>query len=71
MIFQMAPDGSAAVSGAPVDIAPNELDQIAGPGNVTPLAVSYGFKGFFVRSGANFQVFYATPDNERLIPGVL
>ena len=47
------------------------LDQIAGPGNITPLAVLYGFKGFFVRSGVNFQVFYATPDNERLIPGVL
>jgi len=71
MIFQMAPDGSAAVSGAPVEIAPNELDQIAGPGNITPLAVSHGFQGFFVRSGPNFQVFYATPDNERLIPGVL
>lgn len=71
MIFQVAADGSAAVSGAPAEIAPSELDRIAGPGNITPLAASHGFKGFFVRSGPNFQVFYATPDNERLIPGVL
>lgn len=71
MVFQLAPDGSAAVSGATVELSPTELATLAGSKNVTELGASHGFKGFFVRSGAQFQVFYATPDGERLIPGVL
>ncbi len=71
MIFEVAPDGAAAVSGAAVEITPDEIGKIAGPSSVTPLAEVHGFMGLFVRSGEQFQVFYATPDNERLIPGVL
>ncbi|MGL1608735.1 hypothetical protein ACSTHC_00230, partial [Vibrio parahaemolyticus] len=71
MIFQLAPDGQAAVSGAAVEISADEINQIAGAANITPLGEKHGFKGFFVRSGGQFQVFYATPDQQRLIPGVL
>jgi thiol:disulfide interchange protein DsbG len=70
MIFQVAPDGQAAVSGAMTDITPTQLSAIAGA-NVSDLGIQHGLKGIFVRSGAQFQVFYATPDNERVIPGVL
>jgi hypothetical protein len=70
MLFQVAPDGGAAVSGATVELTPAQLETIAS-GNVTDLGVQHGLRGFFVRSGPQFQVFYATPDNERLIPGVL
>jgi hypothetical protein len=70
MLFQVAPDGGAAVSGATVELTPAQLETIAS-GNVTDLGVRHGLRGFFVRSGPQFQVFYATPDNERLIPGVL
>jgi hypothetical protein len=70
MLFQVAPDGQAAVSGATVELTPALLETIAS-GNITDLGVQHGLHGFFVRSGPQFQVFYATPDNERLIPGVL
>jgi thiol:disulfide interchange protein DsbG len=70
MLFQVTPDGQAAVSGATVDLAPAQLETIAS-GNITDLGVQHGLQGFFVRRGPQFQVFYTTPDNERLIPGVL
>ncbi len=70
MIFEVLPDGSAAVSGPPVELSPAEIAKVAGQG-VTDLGTSHGFKGFFVRSGAHFQVFYATPDGQQLIPGIL
>ena len=70
MIFEVLPDGSAAVSGPPVELSPAEIERIAGQG-VTDLGLSHGFEGYFVRSGAHFQVFYATPDHQQLIPGIL
>jgi thiol:disulfide interchange protein DsbG len=70
MLFQVTPDGQAAVSGATVELAPAQLESIAS-GNITDLGVQHGLQGFFVRSGAQFQVFYATADQERLIPGVM
>src|SRR5260370_25768146 len=70
MLFQVTPDGQAAVSGATVELAPARLETIAS-GNITDLGAQHGLQGFFVRSGPQFQVFYATPDKERLIPGVM
>ena len=70
MIFQVTADGQAAVSGAMTDLTPAQLHVVAGD-NVTELAVDHGLHGFFVRSGQQFQVFYATEDGQRLIPGVM
>jgi thiol:disulfide interchange protein DsbG len=70
MIFQITPDGQAAVSGALTELTSAQLATAAG-GNVTPLASQHGMDTLFVRSGAQFQVFYVTPDKERVIPGVL
>jgi thiol:disulfide interchange protein DsbG len=70
MLFQVTPDGQAGVSGTPVELTPGQLETVAS-GNITGLDIRHGLSGFFVRSGAQFQVFYATPDNERLIPGVM
>ena len=70
MLFEVAPDGQAAVSGATIELTPEQLQTIAS-GNITDLGVEHGLPGFFVRSGPQFQVFYATPDKERLIPGVM
>jgi thiol:disulfide interchange protein DsbG len=70
MLFEITPDGQAAVSGATVDMTPEQLETIAS-GNITSLGVEHGLPGFFVRSGPQFQVFYATPDKQRLIPGVM
>jgi thiol:disulfide interchange protein DsbG len=70
MIFQITPDGQAAVSGALTDLTAAQLTAAAN-GNVTPLSTQHGLDGLFVRSGAQFQVFYITPDKERVIPGVM
>ena len=70
MIFQITPDGQAAVSGALTDLTAAQLASAAN-GNVTPLSTQHGLDGVFVRSGAQFQVFYITPDRERVIPGVM
>ena len=48
----------------------SELLAIAGS-QVTEIGSAHGLRGIFVRDGAAFQVFYATPDGERLIPGVM
>ena len=70
MIFQVAADGRSAVSGAITEITPAQLSMLAGD-NVTELGTEHGFRGLHVRSGPQFQVFYVTPDQQRVIPGVL
>ncbi len=70
MIFQITPDGQAAVSGALTDLTAAQLTSAAN-GNVIALSSQHGLDGVFVRSGAQFQVFYITPDKERVIPGVM
>ena len=70
MLFDVAPDGNAAVSGIPIEMTLAQLKTVAG-GNITDIGAAHGLEGFFVRSGSMFQVFYATPDNQRVIPGVL
>ncbi len=70
MVFQITPDGQAAVSGTLTELTAAQLTTAAN-GNVTPLAAKHGLDGLFVRSGSQFQVFYITPDQQRVIPGVL
>jgi hypothetical protein len=70
MLFEVTPDGQAAVSGITVELTPAQLETIA-RGNITNLSVEHELPAFFVRSGPQFQVFYMTPDKERLIPGVM
>jgi hypothetical protein len=50
MLFEVTPDGQAAVSGAMVDLTPAQLETIA-RGNITGLAVEHELSGLFVRSG--------------------
>lgn len=70
MLFDVAPDGKAAVSGVPIEMTVAQLKTVAA-GNITDIGTVHGLEGYFVRSGPMFQVFYATPDNQRVIPGVL
>ena len=70
MVFEIAPDGQAAVEGAAVELTLDQLKTVAA-GKIIDLGESHGLRGFFIRSGPRFQVFYATPDGERVIPGVL
>jgi thiol:disulfide interchange protein DsbG len=70
MIFEISKDGQAGVSGVPIDLTVAQLQTVAA-GNITDIAANHGFQGYFVRSGQQFQVFYATPDNQGLVPGVM
>jgi thiol:disulfide interchange protein DsbG len=70
MLFDVTPDGTAAVSGVPIELSLADLKQVAA-GNFVDLGEFHGLEGYFVRSGPTFQVFYATPDGKQVIPGVL
>jgi len=50
MLFEVIPDGQAAVSGATVELTPDQLETIAS-GNITDLGVEHGLQSFFVCSG--------------------
>lgn len=63
-------DGQAAVAGLMADLSPADLLTMA-PGQVTELGSPHGLRGMFVRNAGQFQVFYATPDGERVIPGAM
>ena len=69
-VYSLLPSGDGAVEGAPIDLSPAQMAMVAA-GNVTELGRQGGFSGYFVRSGQSFQVFYATPDGQALVPGVL
>ncbi|MCB8883025.1 hypothetical protein ACELLULO517_22445 [Acidisoma cellulosilytica] len=70
MIFELSKDGAAGVSGVPIDLTVAQLQTVAS-GNITDVGEAHGFQGYFVRSGPQFQVFYATPDGQGLVPGVM
>ena len=70
MVLSVAPTGEAMVAGLPADLSIAKLRQVAGPG-ITELGERQGLRGFVVRSGNAFQVFYATPNGEKVIPGVM
>jgi thiol:disulfide interchange protein DsbG len=70
MFFQATNDGTAAVSGLMSDMTSAQLISVAGARGAD-LGTKGGLHGILVRSGTQFQVFYATPDGERVIPGVL
>ena len=70
MIFQVASDGQAAVAGLMTDLSVDQLKAVAGSA-LTELPAQHGLRSFFLRNGARFQVFYATPDNQRVVPGVM
>ena len=70
MIFQVASDGEAAVAGLMTDLSVDQLKAVAGSA-LTELPAQHGLRSFFLRNGARFQVFYATPDNQRVVPGVM
>lgn len=63
-------DGQAAVAGLMADLSPADLLTMA-PGQVTELGSPHGLRGMFVRNAGQFQVFYSTPDGERVIPGAM
>ena len=70
MVFEVAPDGQATVAGLMTDLSVDQLKAMGGT-NVTELAPRHGLRTLFLRNGAQFQVFYASPDSERVIPGVM
>ncbi|RYH14571.1 MAG: hypothetical protein EON57_00305 [Alphaproteobacteria bacterium] len=70
MLLNVAPSGDAMIAGIPADLSVARLRGIAG-GGITELGERHGLQGFMVRNGDAFQVFYATPTGEQVIPGVM
>jgi thiol:disulfide interchange protein DsbG len=70
LLLSVTPDGQAIVAGLMSDLSSTELSGIAG-GGLTELGMLHGLRGMLVRSGTQFQVFYATPNGDRVIPGVM
>ena len=70
MVFEVAPDGQATVAGLMTDISVEQL-QMMGAADVAELPILHGLRGFFLHNGAHYQVFYASPDRQRVIPGVM
>ncbi len=70
MVFEVTPDGQATVAGLMTDISVEQL-RLMGAADVTELPSQHGLQGFFLHNGAHYQVFYASPDSERVIPGVM
>ena len=70
MRLHLSPDGQAVVAGLMAELSPADLLMMA-PGQVTELGTLQGLRGIFVRNAGQFQVFYASPDNERVIPGAM
>ena len=68
MFFHVVPDGSAIVAGLISELTPAQL--LAGAGNqAKELGMTHGLRTIFVDVGPQYQVFYVTPDGERVIPG--
>lgn len=70
MRFYVSPDGQAVVAGLMADLSTAELLTMA-PGQVTELGTLHGLRGIFVRNAGQFQMFYVSPDSERVIPGAM
>ena len=70
MVFEVAPDGQAAVAGLMADISVEQLQATAGR-QLQTLSEQHGLPVYFLHNGPKFQVFYATPDHQRLIAGVM
>lgn len=70
MRLYIAPDGQALIAGLMSDLTVEDLITMAA-GKVTELGSFHGMRGIFVANGQQFQVFYATPDSQRVIPGAM
>jgi thiol:disulfide interchange protein DsbG len=70
MVFEVSPDGQATVAGLMTDLSVDQLRAIGGK-NLTELPPQHGMRALFLHNGAQFQVFYASPDNARVMPGVM
>ena len=70
MRFYVSPDGHAVVAGLMADLSLADLLTMAA-GQVRELGVLHDLRGVFVRNAGQFQVFYASPDSERVIPGAM
>jgi thiol:disulfide interchange protein DsbG len=70
MVFEVTPDAQATVAGLMTDISVEQLRSM-GAADVTELPSQHGLRGYFLHNGAHYQMFYASPDSERVIPGVM
>ncbi len=70
MVLEVAPDGQAAVQGLMSDMTVAQLLALGGD-RIRDLGPQHGLEAYYLRTGVQFQVFYGSPDRERIIPGVM
>lgn len=70
MRMYISPDGQALVAGVMSELSASDLLVMAS-GQAKELGIHHGLRSIFVRNGTQFQVFYATPDDQRVIPGAM
>ena len=70
MLLHVVPDGDAAVGGIVSELSPAGLLAVFA-GQTRELGIAHGLRGIFASNGGQFQVFYVTPDGERVIPGAM
>lgn len=68
IFFHVVPDGSAVVAGLISELTLAQLLAAAGS-QAKELGITHGLRTIFVDVGLQYQVFYVTPDGERVIPG--
>lgn len=70
MRMYVSSDGQVLIAGVMSELSPSDLLAMA-PSQVKELGTHHGLRGIFVRNGTQFQVFYVTPDGQRVIPGAM
>ena len=70
MVFDVTPDHQAILSGLEMKVPLNKLVSLS-KDRIQELSTAHGLRTFFLRTGERFQVFYATPDEQIVIPGVM
>lgn len=68
--FFLTPDGKAMVPGVFMNMSPEMMLKLDGK-NIDHIPASHGLEGLFVRTEKHFQVFYITPDRQKVIPGMM
>lgn len=70
MVFNVTPDEQAILSGLEMQVSLAKLLSMSGS-RIQEIGTAHGLRTFFLKSGEHFQVFYATPDEQRVIPGLM
>jgi thiol:disulfide interchange protein DsbG len=70
MVFDVTPDQKAILAGLEMQVPLDKLLALSKE-RIKELPHAHGLRAFFLQTGERFQVFYATPDEQRVVPGLM